>query len=77
MLQDMYCYHLEKNIKKQLFDTGLDSVKTASKKVVHQTVEFFGNKIAYAVTNSNDGKIEKQEPVKEIIIPLVKKEMKY
>ena len=40
-------------------------------------MEFFGNKIAYAVTNSNDDKIEKQEPVKEIIIPLIKKEMKY
>ena len=63
--------------KKQLLDTGLDAVKTASKKVVHQTVEFFGNKITYAVTNSNDDKIEEQEPVKEIFIPLVKKEMKY
>ena len=29
--------------KKQLLDTGLDSVKTASKKVVHKAGEFLGN----------------------------------
>ena len=32
-------------------DTGLDLLKTASKKVVHKTDEFFGNKIADAVAN--------------------------
>ena len=37
---------------------GLD----ASKKVVHKTGEFIGNKIADAVTNSNDDNIETQEP---------------
>ena len=46
-------------------DTGLD----ASKKVVHKAREFIGNKIAEAVTKSNDDGIEKQEPVEEIIIP--------
>ena len=30
--------------KKQLFDTGLDAVKTASEKVVHKAGEFIGNK---------------------------------
>ena len=35
-------------------DTGLDSVKTASEKVVHIAVEFIGNKIVDTVTNSND-----------------------
>ena len=44
--------------KKQLIDTGLD----ASKKVVYKVVRFSGNKIADAVTKSNDNNIEKQEP---------------
>ena len=55
--------------KKQLLDTGLDAVKTASTKVVHKAGEFIGNKIADAVTKSNDDKIVKQEPVEEKIIP--------
>ena len=29
--------------KKQLLDTGLDAVKTASKKVFHKAGEFLGN----------------------------------
>ena len=62
--------------KKQLLDTGLDAVKTASKKVVHEAGEFIGNKITDVVTKSNNDKSVKQEPVEEIIIPL-KKEMKY
>ena len=45
--------------KKQLLDTGLDAVKTASEKVVHKADEFLGNKIAEAVTKSNDDKIVK------------------
>ena len=48
--------------KKQLLDTGL----YASKKVVHKADEFIGNKIADAVSKSNNDNIEKQE---EIIIP--------
>ena len=44
--------------KKQLIDTGLD----ASKKVVYKVVGFSENKIADAVTKSNDNNIEKQEP---------------
>ena len=50
--------------KKQLLDTGLDAVKTASKK----PGKFLGNKIAGAVTKSNDDKNVKQEPFEEIII---------
>ena len=49
-------------------DTGLHALKTASKKVVHKTGRFLGNKIADAVTKSNGHKVVKQEPVKEIII---------
>ena len=37
----MDVYHLQENIKK-LLNTGLDAVKTASKKVVHKASEFLG-----------------------------------
>ena len=56
--------------KKQLLDKGQD----ASKKVVHKAGEFIGNKIADAVTKSNDNNIEKQKPLEEIIIPPEKRE---
>ena len=49
--------------EKQLLDTGLDSLKSASKKVVHKAGEFIGNKITDAVAKSNDNKILKLEPV--------------
>ena len=62
--------------KKQLLDTGLDSLKTASKKVVHKTVEFLGNQTEDAVTNSNEDKIVKKEPVDEVTIP-PEENMKY
>ena len=55
--------------KKQLLDTGLDSLKAASKKVVHKVGVFLGNKIADAATKSSNYKIVKQEPVEEIVIP--------
>ena len=55
-------------------DTGLDSWKTTSKKVVHKTDEFLGNKIAHPVTKPNDDKIVKQEHIEEIIIPLEKRD---
>ena len=48
---------------KKLLDTGLDSLKTNSKRVVYKVSEFLRNKIADAVTKSNDDKIVKQEPV--------------
>ena len=43
------------------------------KKVVHKAGEFLGNEMADAVTKSNYTSIEKQELVKEIIIPPEKK----
>ena len=55
-------------------DTGLDSLKTAFKKVVHKAGEFLGNKIADTITKSNDNNIEKQESFEEIIIPPEKRE---
>ena len=62
-------YHLRENIKKQLLNTGLDSLKTAFRKEVHKAGEFIGNKIADTVTKSNDDETVKQEPVEEIVIP--------
>ena len=60
--------------KKNLLDTGLVFLETASKRVVHKAGKFLGNKIADAVTKSNDDNIEKQEPVEEIIIPSEKRD---
>ena len=74
MLKDIDFYYSRENIKKQLLDTGLDAVKTASKKLVHKAGEFIGNKIADAVTKSNDDNIGKQELVEEIITPLEKRD---
>ena len=54
-----------------LLDKGLD----ASKNVVRKTGEYWGYKIADAITKSNDVNIEKQGPVVDIIIPS-KKEKK-
>ena len=48
--------------KKQLLDTGLDAVKTANKKVVHEAGEFIGHKIADSVAKLYDHKNVKQEP---------------
>ena len=56
--------------KKQVLDTGLD----ASQNIVHKAGEFIGNKIAEAITKSNDDKIVKQEPAEEIIIPPEKRD---
>ena len=55
-------------------DTGLDSLKTASKKVVHKAGGFIGDEIADIVTKSNDDNIDKQDPVEEIIIPPKKRD---
>ena len=59
-----------KKYKKQLLDNGLD----ASKKGIHKGGEFLGNKIADAVTKSNNVNAEKRKPVEEIIIPPEKRE---
>ena len=61
-----------RKLKKQLLDTGLNSLKAASKKEVHKAGEFIGNKIAAAVTKSNDDNTEKQECIEEIIVPTEK-----
>ena len=60
--------------KKKLMDKGLDSLKTASKKVVDKAGEFLWNKIADTITKPNDDKIVKQEPDEKIIIPTEKRD---
>ena len=55
-------------------DTGLDSSKTAFKKVARKLSGFLLNKIAGTVTNSYDDKIMKTKPVEETLIPPEKKE---
>ena len=70
--------------RKQLLDTRLDALKTASKKVVHKaaeaTGEFIANKIAEAVAKSNDDKCssnncsnrKKRRNIKRIITSIMK-----
>ena len=69
---------LARKYKKQLLHTGLDSVKTISKKLVHKAGEFLGNQISVAVNKSNDDKIVKPDEntknVEEIIIPPEKRD---
>ena len=68
------CTHLiilafARKYKKTYLDTGLD----ASKRVIHKTVGFLGNKTADAVAKSNDENIVKPDEnsrnVKTIFIP--------
>ena len=58
-----FARNLSNKYKKQLLDTGLDALKTASKKVVHKTGEFIGIKIADAVAKSYGNKIVKPKHV--------------
>ena len=64
--------------RKQFLDTGLDALKTASKKVVHKpaaaTGEFIGNKIADKIVKKNPVIDENSRNVEEIIIPPEKRE---
>ena len=61
-------------IKNKLLDTVVDSLKTASEKLVDETGELLGKRFAVAVTNSYDNKIVKTKPVEEVIVPPEKKE---
>ena len=58
--------------------TGLDSLKDASKKVVHKADKYLGSKTADAETKSNDDQIVKLDAnprnIEEIIIPLEEKD---
>ena len=50
MLKDMDFYHKRENIRKTINEYRVDSLKTASKKVVHKAGEFLGKKPADVVT---------------------------
>ena len=71
-------YHLYQiyltNMKKQLLVTGLDSLKTAFKKVRHKTIKVLENKISNAVTTWYKNQIAKTKSVEKIIIPPEKRE---
>ena len=58
--------------RKQLLDTGLDALKTASKKVVHKAAEatgkFIGNKFADNIVKPKRVSDENPRNVEEIII---------
>ena len=43
-------------------------------KIVHRAGEYLGKKAADATSKSNDGNIEKQQPVEGIIIPPEKRQ---
>ena len=64
--------------KKQFLDTGVDSLKAASKKIDHKTGEILRNKIADKVIMTIDDKIvkpfENQENVEQKIILTEKRE---
>ena len=47
-----FARNLFNKCRKQLLDTGLNFLKTASKKVDHETDEFIGDKIAHAGAKS-------------------------
>ena len=64
--------NLSKKYRKQLLDTGLDVLKTASKKVVHKAAEsideFVGNNIADKIVKQKPVIDENSGNVEEIII---------
>ena len=76
--KDMVFLSFARNYKKQLLGTNLDSLKTVSKKVVYKASKYLGNKIADAVTKSNDDKIVKPDEnpwnVEETIVLLEKRD---
>ena len=66
MLKDVdFCHFLE-NIKKQLLNTRLDSLKTTSRKVVHKAVNFLGNIFADAVTSQTNIKLWNKNLLKKL-----------
>ena len=62
--------------EKQLLNTGVDAVKTASRNVIHKAGEFLRNNIADAVIKTNNDKIMKTDKnprnIEEVITPLEK-----
>ena len=59
----LFARNLSNKYKNELLDTGLYSLETASKKVVHKTGKVLGSKIADAVAKSYDNETGKTKPV--------------
>ena len=78
MLKYIDFYHLPENIEKKLLDTGLDAVKTASKKVFYKTAEttgeFRGNKITNKIVKQKSVIHENSRDIEKIITPSGKRE---
>ena len=77
MLKDKNFYRLLK-YRKDLLDTGLHALKTASKKVVYKAVEatgeFIGNKIPDKIVKQKAVLDENSRNIEEIIVPPEKRE---
>ena len=58
--------------KKQLLDTGLDALETASKKAIHKAAE--GSKIADKIVKPKHVTDENSRNVEEIVVPTEKRE---
>ena len=69
--EQSFARNLSNKYKKKFFDTGLDALKTDSKKVVHRTGELLGNKLG-DTSKLNDNKTVKT--VEKIIVPPEKRE---
>ena len=73
MLKDMD-FVICKKIIKQLLDTGLGAVKTASKKVVHKAGETLGNKTTDPVTQlKNDEVVKADENPRNVEVIIIKR----
>ena len=77
MLKDKNFYHLLK-YRKDLLDTGLHALKTASKKVVHKafeaTCELIGNKVPDKIVKEKAVIDENSRNIEEIIVLPEKRE---
>ena len=77
MLKDKSFYHLLK-YRKDLSDTGLHTLKNASKRVVYEAVEatgeFIGNKIPDKIVKQKAVIDENSRNIEEIIVPPEKRE---
>ena len=74
----LFAINFSDKYRKQLLDTGLDALKTASKKIVHKvaegTCEFIGNKIADKIVKAKPAIDENSKNIEEVIIPPEKRE---
>ena len=74
----LFAINFSDKYRKQLLDTGLGALKTASKKVVHKaaegTCEFTGSEIADKIVKAKPAIDENSKNIEEVIIPPEKRE---